>query len=470
MSHRICEDKVVWGVVSDEMLKAFGARDSINVASSAILSEMRQWHMQKDHGLIVSHPSVLSPIFSDDVHHIDELVSWHTRVAMGQEPRASSADRLCCALDLLYIASTDRQKVEEAVVRDAQRVISSILLEFPVLLHPRLTIGSAYTMFASHGEVVTVLASMNRTGLCEMPSVRHGCDAASVERFAKSQLLNAPFKRTTPKKACWPHPDRRSGRKVSHQGVGLYGTAPMGNDSSAGFVGSLLELTALRGIEPGKLPAYFSGAQRSALTSTCKALSMATGMWHHISPVFVGGGYVRQPGLPWFTKALLDSGLFEDERLELEVFRLMSRTALIPWNGLRRDNEIGPSEEMVSENVRQCLIALSEVGLAKGGVRQTAEKLYLALRDERRGDTLPQTNTAGAMGFMRAMVEAGYQLPEEPPKLRSGEDGAPDVSNAARWAVAHQVWSRTQTMEQVIQAHKPETGQEPTSRRRARVL
>ncbi|MEJ6003818.1 hypothetical protein [Paucibacter soli] len=472
MDRRINEEKVIWATLSDEALARMGAKDSVSSANSAILAELRAWHIPSDYGIIIADPSVLLPVWTDGVHYTAEMSQWHERVATGREPKASTADRLACAMELLYIASRKDGRVNADVADSAQRIVSDILIRYPVFLHPRLLIGSPEGLSRFSGDSHTVLTHMIRTRICEMPSVRHGCDPAGVEAFAKSALSRAPFQRSTLSRGVVTHPSRDGSKKVFHQGAGLESAVRAYGEPCPGFIGSMLELEALRGPVDGKLPVYFSHVDSRAETWTFRALCMAQGMWQHT--LSNGDALEQSPRSAWFSDALLASKVLSNSQILIEAYRCMTREAVVQWAGLRKGNEVGPTEAMVFENVRLGLGALVKVGLAED-VGQAAGKLFEYLADDRKYGTFPESNTAGAMGFMRGLVEAGFKLPDSLPPLRMGDrNSAPCRSNADRWAHALEVWSRTQIMQTAIEAssHGDSTANEGAApaRRRVRAL
>lgn len=205
---------VEWGLLPDEVLRELGAKDSLSDASAAFTAEMRSWGLPTADGLVASHLSVLNQESEDGVVWVDKLAPLHAAVAFGQEVRASTADRLTCALALLGASHQPECAVSHEMVTQAQRVVCDILLDHPVLLHPRL-VFHARRSGHSACDVYPLLPLLIAVRRVTLPSATQGVDPERLKRFATSKLVVAPFKRQAPKKAWVPPTGSASKRRFS---------------------------------------------------------------------------------------------------------------------------------------------------------------------------------------------------------------------------------------------------------------
>ena len=245
---------VLWSQVTDAVLARLGAVDSVRAASAAINEEF-SWSGggRASDAFIIADESVIGPENDEGVVMHDELMPWYAEVAFGtSEIRRSAVDRLVCALAILGSSHRRVEPPSPGTLRQAQMVVSEVLLEHPVLLHPLLVIPMrtrATAVSSTAVQHVPVMTAIMMAGIAQLPSVTHGLAVERVQAFANSALLLAPIVRVVPKHAC-------ATRKGSHKRIHLRlpsqsiqaGIHYVGRASSE-FLASLLEIARLREVK-----------------------------------------------------------------------------------------------------------------------------------------------------------------------------------------------------------------------------
>ncbi|MFK4705622.1 hypothetical protein ABIC83_002461 [Roseateles asaccharophilus] len=448
---------LVWGAMPDETLHLLNSSKNLAEANSRIAQEMRAYYIPSEYGWIVVHPSVLAPACEDSFHYTgwQHLHGWYERIATGMEPQASIADRLVCAIEFLRFSTEQGNDIRADRSQAVQKMVSDILVQYPIFLHPKLLTGSPEYLDRVSGGCHTLLAAMLRSRRCELPSVRHGLAVEDVARFANSPLVKAPFVRAAPKKGSWVGAARTvngsSTRKVEHNGAGMAEAARHGTPR-AGMICSLLEIHRLQADANPISPMFFKHAEATAEGWIMQALGEAAGFWRR--PYERAGQPIQHERFEALAPAVVDSGILAIEQNRVNLCRTLARDATAPGFGF--NTEVPGS--LVEENVARAVQALQEVKLAKDGA-EAAGLLYNHLDDPRWTGIL-EINSDCAMGFMKGIVAAGYRLPEAPPGFESMKHrkDAENQAYAARWRSAHEVCMREQTMNLAIAAEAREPG------------
>lgn len=455
---------VPWSMLSDKQLEGFGQRPSLAHASAAITDMARRWGRKED-GLVIVHQGVLDQEGPDGIIRSDELAPMHASVAFGKtESGPSQADRLACAIALL---SEHAHGVDEATRVRAQRVVSDVLIQHPVLLHPRLVIPFRR---ASSGwtEYMPVLAALvaSRTGA--LPSMRHGVDAEDLRRFANSPLARAPFERKCPDRAWIPSHDTRALKRqeVTASGEVLHAAWTLFGTPGPAFLASLLEMRRLDVSGKDFITAgrKMKGNEHEMLR---QALPPAFGLHRHRGL----RGFQQPNACPSYLDELKRTGVLQQTAFVNSLPQLLGEAILVKWTLTRASWDDGAPPEMARENTRLVLDGLVECGLAKTQLA-AAGWLYDEVLSDRRPleRVLPETGVPSAMGFLQGLADAGLDLGDVAPNEDRPGSMRSLVGNAARWQAAHEVCSRQQAMDRVLRSAGPANDEPAAARRRLRAV
>lgn len=447
-----------WALMTDDVLRALGAKDNLVAATRAISEEMRAWHIPDGDGLVISHISVLFQESEDGVVWVDKLAPLHEAIAFGEEPRASIADRLSAALALVGASYNPEKGVTADAAARAQRVISDILVAHPVLLHPRLCLpikGSSHTTTSFH----SVLAAISARGAA-LPSVRHGLDHEAVERFATSKLVMAPFLRNAPTKA-WQASVNIGRRKeqVDTSGPVLEAIRSILGTMKPPLLTSLFELSRLRGYDRAIISR--EAGDKCLMSATRHVFVRSLGMHAHKTQ----GGFRRPPR----EQALLDEirqsrimqGLDWRRRLDEEFNEAIFVQA---WRPEARGNVYAATPQMVAENTELALDALVECQMVETRVDGASWLAESLLKDGKlaTSQNLPGADIEGACAFYRTLEAAGLPFESLMPTKLEGRQPV--------WRTAYELVSRQRVMEAVLAsapAVTSPTGSAPQRRLRA---
>jgi len=436
---------VPWCALPDEQLNVLGRRPSLVHATAAITDMARRWGRKED-ALVIVHRGVIDQESSDGVIHRDALTPMHAAAALG-EPAGppSTADRLACAIALL---SEHAVGVDDVTRTRAQRVVSDILLEHPALLHPRLVIP-----FCRPGngwiEYMPVLAALVASRMGALPSLTHGVDMERLRRFANSPLARAPFERKAPDHAWTLGRDTRSpGRQeVAASGEVLHAAWMRFGSPSPAFLTSVFEMRRLD--ESGK-DLLTAGRKMNGIEHEMfrRALPLSFGLHRHRG----AQGFQQSPACPAFLEELRRSGMVEQEAFVGNLPSLLVEAILVKWTTSRPNWDASASPEMARANTWLVLEGLVECGLAKTRLA-AASWLYDDVLSEQRplDRVLPEAGVQSAVGFMLGLADAGLGLGDLPPHENRAGNMRSLVGNAARWQAAHEVSSRHQAMDRVLQ-------------------
>jgi hypothetical protein len=458
--------QVEWALLPDDVLRKLGEKDSLNGASAAITEEMRAWGLPSGDAFVISHLSVLNREDEDAICHIDKLARYHAAVAFGDEPLASTADRLSCALALLRASHKAEYEVTEDMAVRAQQVVCNILLEHPVLLHPRLVM-SMRRREATGCDYFPLLAVMIATRRATLPSSALGVDPERLKRFASSKLSAAPFKRLAPKK-CWAASQAVGRRKEE---VNCAGNVLLGANSSFGapspaMLTSMLELNRLRGYDADFLARDGSGnqlVQHIVRSTFARALGMHR---HHMKT-----GFHQPQRFEGFLEEVRLSRILQSARVRDGLEDELAQHIFVKaWDPLTRNLQEVASLEMVLENTNIALDALVQAEMT--GTRGDGASWLVQqwLRDDKPGRQVatPSTDMQGAIGFLAAAVAAGLTLDELRPTRADG-----NRFNRQTWENAYEVFVRQHAMEQVLSRAPAEPVTSPSEsapRRRMRAV
>ena len=216
-------------------------------------------------------------------------------------------DRLTACLRILRIpASQMPSDAPDQLMLLAQRHLSGILVDHPVLMHNRIMVRGHHFAKAEFGPIATILAETPRA---EFPRLGHGIAADRLQAFAKHPCLRVGLTQEA------PNPLRIKETKLL--GRTMLNAVVVSNSFTprARMLGSILELDALRAVK-GKRPSSLlscKGASEDALRG-CFANSFLAecGVDHLLAedlrqsaPDFMGT--LQQAGITneaWFLPAL----------------------------------------------------------------------------------------------------------------------------------------------------------------------
>jgi len=442
---------VVWNKLQDDVLKVFGAKDSIRSATMAINEEFRSWGYHKPDALVISDESVMSPENSSGCVHVDELNSWHACVAFNEDGKNRSvADRLTCAMAILGAHQSGTDDGGEEQLRKAQLVVTELLLEHPVLLHPRLVIPFRVSEVAH----LSVFKALIKTGIGQLPSILHGVDPAKIHTFAQSALLMAPIKVKEPRYAYSPN---------SMLGLNRIQLDYAGNpfqwaraSISPEFMASMMEIGR-------HCPGFgWPGTQAFDFTNNISsifilALPRALGLYKKTSK----SGDIQRERIceQLLNEAVLDKRIESDQVRNTLLRHLQVNT--IQTSGSSPSIADGELPQWaVAKNTTLILEMLERLGLAKN-LKDAAEWLHLQFLG---GGTNKHQKPAwasmpSAMGFLESLTETGFKLPESPPSNADlmargvgNEYWYTLSSNFDTWKTAHEIVGRTRAMESVLKA------------------
>jgi len=455
---------IPWRELPDEQLKVLGQRPSLACVNAAITDLVRRLG-RKDDALVIVHQGAIDQESPDGIIHSDALAPVHAAAAFAEATEGpSTADRLACAIALLSEHAID---VDDATRTRAQRVLSNILLEHPVLLHPRLVIPfrKAGKAWAEYMPVLAALVA-SRTGA--LPSLTHGVDSDQLRRFANSALARAPFERKTPDHAWVLRHDSSSLRRqeVTASGEVLHAAWMLFGAPSPAFLASVLEVR--RQDESGKdivtSGRKMKGNEHEMLR---QALPLAFGLHRYRGP----SGFRQSQACPAYIEELKLSGVLQQQSFIDSLPHFLVDAILVKWATIRSNWDECAPPEMVRENARLVLDGLVECGLAQTRLAAAGWLYDAALGDRRPLDrVLPEAGVPSAVGFLQGLADAGLGLGDTPPNEDRPGSMKSLIGNSARWQVAHEVCSRQQAMDSVMREVRPSSDEGASPRRRLRAV
>lgn len=480
---------VVWSQVTDAVLAKLGAVDSVRAASAAINEEF-SWYGgggRAGEAFVIADESVIGPENDEGIVMLDDLMPWYTEVAFQTNGvRRSAVDRMICALAILGSSRRGVERPSDEALRQAQLVLSEVLLDHPVLLHPRLVMPmrTRDTATSSLGvKHVSVVTAIMMTGLAQLPSVTQGLPEERVRAFSKSALLLAPIVRVVPKCALVAHKDGRKRIILDLPGDSIQAGTHYAGRASSEFLASLLEVARLRETKD-KWPGHaVELAKNSQLLS---ALLHAIPRVHGSNDLMVsksGTSVVRGRPCAQLLDEFVRTELPQCAGISAHLPRFMQKAIL-------RSDGAAPSmgdpsalpSWAVQENTVQQFETLQKIGLAEGQVG-AAKWLYENIIIGKAGGVgkaLPHSTVPHALGFLTALAGSGFAVPNTPPSSLDEKGRSKSLATTNEtWVAAHAMVSRRQAMESVLKGMKsavvvesdaePSMGTEPLRRRVARL-
>ena len=450
---------VVWSHLTDAVLARLGAVDSVRAASAAINEEF-SWcggGGRAAEAFVIADESVIGPENDDGIVMLDELMPWYREVAFQSNGvRRSAVDRMICALAILGSSGRGAERPSDDTLRKAQLVLSEILLDHPVLLHPRLVMPmrTRDTATSSLGvKHVSVVTAIMMTGLAQLPSVTQGIPEERIQAFAKSALLLAPIVRVVPKYALLTHKEGRKRIILDFPGESIQAGTHYAGRASSELLASLLEIARLREVKdkwPGHAAELVKNSQ--LLSALLHALPRVQGPNETLVSKF-GTSVARGRPCAHLLDEFVQTKLPLHSEITANLPRFMQRVIL------RSDGaapSVGDPSALPSwaaqENATQQFETLKRIGLAADGLRAAAW-LYenLVGLPGNVGKSLPYATMPHAIGFLTALAESGFTVPGEPPSNLDGNGRIKGLaSNRETWVVAHAMVSRRQAMESVL--------------------
>lgn len=452
-----------WNLLTDDVLKELGKKDSLQAASTAISEEMRAWGLSTSDGLVICHDSVIHAEGEDGVVWVEKQTARHERIAFGQEAAASNADMLSAALALLTTAFAKPETVDAEVRRRAQGVVDDILLEHPVLLHPRLVVP---VYLPGHNAIskMPVLSALVASKGGTLPSSQNGVDDARLRTFANSKLVTAPFVRNTTRRA-WAASAEVGRKKYEVDGgKALAGSLSMFGAAKPAMVASILELSRLRGYDKAIVTPKGEGQPEIHIMLRA-AFPISLGMHAHLAPSSI----IRPERCSAFVAEIVAGGYLRSLAVQVGLAEDLLKHLMMKVWGLAQHRTPAPPE-MIAQNCELVLSGLAECGVAQGRAAAARWLVHHSIRDGRTGLSLPTTEVQNAIAFFETVTAAGLPIADAQPLDLNGRTPEFQV-----WNSAFEIFSRQHAMESVLAASDVTSSNDPASaaqppRRRLRAL
>jgi hypothetical protein len=454
------------GALSDEVLRKFGESKTVAEATTAINDYLAGYVKDCQVALVIVDEFVTYPADPSDVSAepilARELAARRARIALDDGEPVTS--RLSCALAVLSEPDSAAPTYDDETFRGAQRVLTELLLEHPVLLNPRLVIpfiDPNKKPLAT--EKMSVFGAILFSGRAQLPSERHGIDAQRMRSFANSPHLLAPLAKKVPKTAYAPGGLMPS-TKVERDGFALSKALDAVN-LSAPALASMMELGRLR---TGDTKWCFnSGQRRDDDVETLLYSALEERMPHAVGLVTSEFGLVRhRPDCRHLVDEVVSSGRFRGagDANRMNLARSVQRAVLLSDLGTDRGAST-VSQGIVAANARAVLSMLAELNVVATPAnseprRAASEWLYHELVGKwtdcsREGPEAPTSPLAfatqeTAFGFMTALTEAGLQVPLLGSNLTTDGKMVAQTSSYEAWSLAHTVFGSKLLMEGVI--------------------
>ncbi|MEJ6002555.1 hypothetical protein [Paucibacter soli] len=322
-------------------------------------------------------------------------------IAMATSPAFKTIDRVVASIRLLQIPlsklPSSCQPAEYELLCDrAQQQLSALLVDHPVLLHPRIFIKSLPISGAEMGPIAHVIANSPRI---EFPRARHGVDLAKIEAFAKHPCVRVGFTSSSPFAL-----NREAKKYYRFQGITLVRFISTLSRSSTRALVSIMELDDLRRKGLKKAPASFLAVRDGNVATALqiqlrRSFQVACGLVAPDASSF-------ELNADGFIAALAKSG-------HLDVGMLLPNlsTSLWSWGGVSNDKKADSLRALVHG-----LVALQPPQLrtptqeVMGQPSTTVEAAQWVIRGMLQGSSsgikrIPQVDGAGAAAFVDVMVE-----------------------------------------------------------------
>lgn len=453
---------VHWALLADDVLRKLGSTDSLNAASRRISEEMRAWGVPDSDGLVICHQSVLHRESDDGIVWLERMPAVHKRVAFGEEPGASTADRLCAALALLTSAHVSEAVIEAEDAKRAQAVLTDILLEHPVLLHPRLT-APVFRPMRGIVELMPVMGVILAAKGAPLPSAPIGVDEATLKRFANSNLVMAPFQRLSPKRAWAASPTVGLQKKEVAGGKPLQSSTTVFGTPMPPLVASILELSRLRGFDKDIITPNGEG-DGEVFKMLRASIAHAMGI-HHFS---INGGFAKWERCDAYMREVSAGGYMRLQKVRGGLAEELLERILMCSFELDKDRTIAPPD-LVAENCELVLSGLVDLGLAETRLNAARWLASYSLSESRFSISLPRTEIGSVLAFFDTMRSAGLEVQELCPKVLGEKPRELDC-----WIEAFELFSRQEAMKSVLASPKvtSQDGQPvtPSPQRRLRAI
>lgn len=409
-------------------------------------------------------PSVHDDRFCVVDESIVELGSYTEccNLLLGTQEQRHPIDQVwACVVLLRRHETADVVQLSHAQV---QARLSQLLVEFPVLLHPRLVFRFSVT---SGDEWLTLGCALAESSAASLPMTEHGVSQVEVERFAAHHSVRAGL--TLAGSSSIRAPDFRGRTPLQIATSNGHNNAPATPGATRGaFLASLLRLSSLHGssLAEGLIPAAHKASAGDTLYQ-----SLGNTFWGVLG---IGGW---EPGLTRaeFVLAMQGASPFDDERASGTLAAATARGAGASEQGVfchflalkidaelfadfRRDRrsfaEFPALDRTTMRDRTQAVLGLLvEIGVFPSFALAAQWLARCSVGHGRMaGDHVPSCSVACAIGFLEAVDEHGVRLEELNPAALGQQRSSAAQQAVTAWSTAIAAFNVEADLRRVIAA------------------
>jgi hypothetical protein len=430
-------------------------------------------------------PSVLDDRFAVVDASVAEVRSYREFCGMLLDPHGPlhPIDEVCACLYLLR-----RHETFDAIALSLHQVqarLSRVLVDHPVLLHPRMVYRFPMT---SGDEWLTLACAIAESSAASLPMVEHGLSQQEVERFAANHSVLASL--TIAGSSSIRAADFRGRTPLQIATSNGHNNAPATPGATRGaFLCSLLRLSNLPGssLSKGLIPAAHKASAGDTLYQ-----SLVNTFWG----VLGIGGWTPGVTRAEFVKAMQGASPFVEERepgpspvvpsgaargagaSEQGVFChfLALKIDADLFGDFRRDprsfHDFPPLDRStMCQRTRDVIELLVDIGSFESralAARWLARSSVGHGRAD--GDFVPSCSLACVLGFLEAVEEHGVSLEALDPQAVGRQRSSVAQEGLTTWCTAIEVFNAESSMKRVIAAHGDEPIDATSPRRRTASL